>query len=73
MKHVRAECTDPNCGGFCNVCNLFICAVCGLAEGELTTDCPGVPSHEHGEAVYGGREDFVDGEWVTCTAEQLFY
>lgn len=63
-KHEKLECDDPNCAGTCNRCNLFICKVCGLAEGELATDCPGVDSREHGDAVYNRREDFVDGEWV---------
>ena len=42
---------------------LSMCKVCGLAEGGLTTDCPGQPCIK-GEAVYSGKIDFIDGEWV---------
>ena len=60
----RALCTDENCTGDCNVCNLLFCSVCGLCEGCLTTECPGVESfREHQEAVYAGQKDFVDGAW----------
>lgn len=62
-------CESGDCGGMCNLCCLAICNVCGLAEGELTTECPGVPSHEHGRGVYEGREDFRDGKWVKLIME----
>lgn len=42
---------------------LGICKVCGLAEGSLTTECPGEPSGEKGEDVYAGKLDYVDGSW----------
>lgn len=46
MDHVRAThksgdvCPD-NDGHTCNICNLFICAVCGGSEGSLLPTCPG--------------------------------
>lgn len=47
------------------LCTLSICKVCGLIEGSLTTECPGVDSYkDHGDAVYKGLEDFRDGRWV---------
>lgn len=42
---------------------LAMCKVCGLAEGGLTTDCPGQPCNK-GEDVYCGKIDFIDGKWV---------
>ena len=51
---------------YCNICEggLSVCTVCGLFEGCLTTECPGVPSYrDHGDAVYNGSEDFVEGQW----------
>jgi hypothetical protein len=51
----------------CNICvgGLHLCKVCGLAEGWLTTECPGydVP-YDMGELVGKKRIDFVDGKWV---------
>jgi hypothetical protein len=38
---------------------LSICAVCGPAEGQLTTDCPGVISTDKGDITYAGDLDFV--------------
>lgn len=44
---------------------LLYCSVCGLLEGSLTTDCPGVKSwSEHGDDIYSGKKDFRDGRWV---------
>jgi hypothetical protein len=67
LKHVRAtHPPDQDCGPYgCNVCNLFICSVCGGAEGSLTTHCPGyqVPP-TMSNLVYAGAIDFVDGQWV---------
>lgn len=64
MKHVRVEhCGNPNCDG-CAICNLFLCAVCGGAEGSLTTECPGIKiDEEQADAVYAGKLDFVNGSW----------
>lgn len=59
-KHVQKECTDSSCGGMCNACCLGWCKVCGGAEGDLTTDCPGEhPSKEQSEAVDEGRLDYT--------------
>ncbi len=51
--------------GNCNVCDggLLICQVCGLFEGCLTTECPGVPSYSKADDIYAGKLDFVAGEW----------
>jgi hypothetical protein len=60
-----ASCDRRDCGGGCNLCTLAVCKVCGLLEGALTTDCPGVDCwNERNEDVYAGRIDFVDGAWV---------
>lgn len=51
----------------CCVCEggLAICTVCGLIEGSLTTDCPGVRSHAlYGDDIYAGKIDFKSGKWV---------
>jgi len=50
----------------CPICDggLCVCKICGLAEGELTTECPGVSSRKYGSAVYAGMMDFRDGRWV---------
>lgn len=34
---------DGNCGGTCVYCTLFICTICGGAEGSLLPFCPGQP------------------------------
>ncbi len=51
----------------CPVCDggLYICEVCGLIEGSLTTDCPGVESWcNKNELIYKGLLDYKNGEWV---------
>lgn len=66
MEHVRAKCKGT-CGPYgCNLCNLFVCSVCGTAEGSLTTDCPGVSvSSDDQDRIYrDGNLDFRDGKWV---------
>lgn len=41
-EHVRAICTGAeDCPPTCNVCQLFLCAVCGGFEGSLLPECPG--------------------------------
>ncbi len=60
MKHTRATC-NGKCGQpyGCNLYNLFLCSVCGGAEGSLPTDCPGVKmSADQEEKVYGGSLDY---------------
>jgi hypothetical protein len=65
MKHRYIE--HVNCEReFCYICQggLSICATCGLAEGALTDDCPGVRIPEYAErASYEGRLNFRDGAW----------
>lgn len=64
-EHLRAtheDCPDP---ATCFLCGVFICGICGLAEGSLTTDCPGFSvSYNFMEAVLSGDLDFVNGAWV---------
>lgn len=64
MKHVRVEhCNNPDCAG-CAICNLFLCAVCGGAEGSLTTECSGIRiDEETADAVMADKLDFVNGSW----------
>lgn len=62
VKH-DSGCERPSC----SICEggLTICQRCGMAEGSLTTHCPGVESHrDHGDTVYAGEEDFYEGCWV---------
>lgn len=67
VKHTRAtHAPDLDCGPYgCGVCNLFICELCGGAEGSLTTDCPcyKVP-YVMGQLVYAGAIDFIVDQWV---------
>lgn len=66
--HTRA--THPKdywCGPYgCNICQLFICDVCGGGEGSLPSECPKIRmTIEQQDAVYAGTLDFVDGKWIT--------
>jgi hypothetical protein len=65
-EHVAIK--HDNCNEtHCPVCDggLFICARCGLIEGSLTSECPGVESWcENGDAIYNGYRDFRGGAWV---------
>jgi len=82
-KHVYRTPTDCRCrfqgrdgyDDYCAVCDggLAVCKVCGLAEGELTTECPGdgKPWHKLGDAVRRGHIDFWDGRWVRGTTAHL--
>lgn len=63
MKHIELECNCDN--PHCNICNLFTCKVCGCSEGQLPTDCPGVPLlYETKEDIYNGVLDYKEGVWV---------
>lgn len=44
---------------------LFLCSVCGSAEGATTTECPGsrIPYNDL-MRVYAGTLDFIGGEWL---------
>ena len=60
---VHKGCERP----YCNVCEggLAICTVCGLAEGALTTHCPGTwIDTERADGIYEGLEDYRDGAWI---------
>lgn len=51
----------------CPICEggLSVCTVCGLAEGSLTTHCPGLNVfHDKSNDIYNGKIDFKDGAWV---------
>jgi hypothetical protein len=64
MTHIKLKCTDPQCTGDCNTCQLFTCSVCKCSEGELPTDCPGHPVDPAiRERIYAGSTDFKDGHW----------
>ena len=70
MKHEEKKCNCNKPG--CPICDggLYICSVCGLAEGSLTTDCPGYQCFsEKNKDVYEGRIDFRDGAWVQKTSQ----
>lgn len=65
--HTRAtHPPDKDCGPYgCNVCNLFICSVCGGAEGSLATECPDAQiTTGQQDEIYAGTLDFKNGEWV---------
>jgi len=65
VKHEQA--THSNCENMsCSICNLWVCSMCGGAEGSLTTDCPcyQVP-YVMRQLVYAGAIDFVVDKWVT--------
>lgn len=65
MEHENiGSCQSGNCGGMCNLCCLFVCKHCGLFEGAITTDCPGVPSMAKADDIYAGKIDFRAGQWV---------
>jgi hypothetical protein len=67
MKHTfldhGSECTDPGNCLFCD-CGLKLCTVCGLAEGSLTSECPGVKvDYELANKCYNGTADYFDDAW----------
>jgi len=67
-EHVKHACDAEDC----QVCSggLFLCTVCNGGEGELTTECPGVPmTLEQFEASYAGKLDYVAGAFVDTTSE----
>ena len=70
--HVRATCNPP-CDEMkgCNACNLYICRVCGGAEGTLPTECPGTKMlEEHAQLVYTSTLDFRGGQWMRRSYER---
>lgn len=65
MEHENTgDCGRGDCGGGCFLCTLFVCKHCGLFEGSITTDCPGVESGDKGDDIYAGKLDFRAGQWV---------
>lgn len=51
----------------CPICDggLEVCEVCGMAEGELTMECPGTQvGPEFRKASYHALLEFRDGRWV---------
>lgn len=61
LRH-EPGCEEANCA----VCvqGLFICGMCGSAEGATTTNCPRQPlTAEQKDAVYLGQLDYHDGQW----------
>jgi len=63
MEHVLHKCDEHGC----YVCNggLGLCTVCGGAEGEMPTDCPGRTLSEIERAsIMRGDSDFRNGQWV---------
>jgi hypothetical protein len=65
MEHkMKTDCGSGDCGGTCFICCCGICDACGLAEGALTTHCPGTGVNgETQDAIHAGKKDFIDGEW----------
>lgn len=64
--HTFYKC-EPECDG-CMFCRggLLSCVVCGCAEGELPTDCPGYKVSEAERLrIYKGNLDFINEEWTT--------
>ncbi len=70
MKHVYITPQDCDCKGkvpHCIICEggALVCKICGLAEGSLTTDCPGEDSVSKTDDIYSGQLDYRDGcGWV---------
>ena len=51
---------------FCPICDggLFLCSVCGCAEGATTDDCPGkLIDQDDLDLIYDGKLNFRNGEW----------
>lgn len=64
--HIPYKC-PPDCDEpYCEICDggLFSCVVCGCAEGELPTECPGerVPP-EVCELIFRKGLDYKEGKW----------
>lgn len=69
--HREADWCTCEGAGRCMGCNLFLCDVCGGAEGSLPTHCPGRKmTSEEGDDVYAGKVDFKDGRWIKTGEER---
>lgn len=68
IMHTPTKCThDPTANIHCPICDggLFVCSVCGAAEGELTSECPQTKmTDDQRTAVFEGRLDYRAGQWV---------
>lgn len=65
--HTEQDHKDTDEADRCIVCRggLAHCKVCGGAEGNLTTDCPGRRTTEgEREEIMAGVRDFKNGQWV---------
>lgn len=49
---------------------LAICRRCGLYEGALTTDCPGVFVSQKSASIRAGKTDYLDGVWISQPNEE---
>ena len=50
--------------GSCTYCTLFVCSICGGAEGDLPTHCPGVKlTEEQRQNIVDVKLDFINGKW----------
>lgn len=59
----HTDCDKPHC----NICvgGLAYCTVCGGAEGDLPTDCPGEKlAYGVLGQIYQGEIDYINGKWV---------
>lgn len=64
---VHRDCDKPACP----ICDggLFLCSVCGSAEGATTSSCPGQQmTADQIDAVYAGTLDYRNGQWVEGTS-----
>lgn len=74
-KHKFDDCPESGCEypircGWCEG-NKSHCTGCKLAEGKLTTECPGTLVHpDTQDAIMDGRVDYRDGEWKEVTGFQ---
>lgn len=68
MRHSFWKLEECNCGSdCCAICvgGLSICKNCGGVEGSLPSECPVQRmTSEQEDAVYDGRLDYCNGEWV---------
>lgn len=68
MKHKLIETGDADSYRAIEDANgevvLAQCRVCGCAEGEIPTECPGHKvDYQYRQAIYAGELDFKDDAW----------
>jgi hypothetical protein len=65
MKHKYLK--HENCKNhYCNICDggLALCVICGCAEAELPSECPGGKVHSDlRDMIAQGRMDYIDGKY----------